>query len=75
MANTVPSLNENSKESTKENRRSNGGNQSAILSDRIDYKENKLFGTLKFQTKGKQIKEEDHIPAGPITPLTTWLKV
>ena len=45
------------------------------MTDRIDYKDNKLYGTLKFQVKTKKIKEEDPIPAGPITPLTTWLKV
>ncbi len=46
----------------------------STLTERIDYKENKLYGSLKFQVKTKQIKE-DPIPAGLITPLTTWLKV
>ncbi len=47
----------------------------STLTERIDYKENKLYGSLRFQVKTKQIKEEDPIPTGPITPLTTWLKV
>jgi len=70
MVSTMPSFTE----TNKENRRSNGSTLQ-IIPDRIDHKENKLFGSLKFQSKAPKIKEEDPIPLGPITPLNTWLKV